>query len=175
MPKCRWRAAAGDDQCRAGRDQVAQGHGPPPGGGQRDLEGGGGFLRVNSTPATADDGLHRPDARRGVCGRVDLSGAARAGLSGRRTDLVTASGVAPDMLIDTDHLHVVEPGGFVDQEPPAFGQDRAVGGVPGHGEGLGDPGDAEVLHDSASSAQRSARRDSFERGSAAVLVSWRHT
>src|SRR5665647_1213113 len=29
------------------------------------------FFAGNSTPATAADGLHRPDARRGVCGRVD--------------------------------------------------------------------------------------------------------
>ena len=45
------------------------------------------FASGNSTPATVDDGLHRPDARAGVCGRVDLSGAAGAGLPGRRTDL----------------------------------------------------------------------------------------
>jgi len=60
------------------------------------------------------------------------------------------------LLVDTYHLHGVEPGGFVDQEPPAFGQDRAVGGVPGDGEGLGDAGDAQVLHDQR--LQRPAKR-----------------
>jgi len=34
--------------------------------------------------------------------------------------------VAHDMLIDTDHPHVVEAGRVVDQQPPALGQDRAV-------------------------------------------------
>ena len=38
-------------------------------------------------PATVDHGLHRPATSRGVCGRVDLPGPARAGLPGRRTNL----------------------------------------------------------------------------------------
>ena len=46
--------------------------------------------------------------------------------------LVTTAGVAPHMLIDADHLHTVEPGRVVDQDPPAFGQDRSVGRVPRH-------------------------------------------
>src|SRR5215207_7137901 len=40
--------------------------------------------RGNPTPATADHGVHRRHAQRGPRGRVDLSGAARAGLPGRR-------------------------------------------------------------------------------------------
>ena len=62
--------------------------------------------------------------------------------------LVAAAGVPPHVLIDADHLHAVEPGRVVDQDPPAFGQDRVVGGVPRHAQALGDPGHAQVLtHD----------------------------
>ena len=62
--------------------------------------------------------------------------------------LVAAAGVAPDVLIDADDLHAVEPGRVVDQDPLAFGQDRRVGGVPRHPEPFGDAGDGEVLdHD----------------------------
>ena len=42
-------------------------------------------------------------------------------------------------------------------------------------EPFGDPGDGQVLTTMPSSAHRSPRRDSFARGSAARLVSWRHT
>ena len=69
-----------------------------------------------------------------------------------------APGVPPDMLIDPDHPDAVEPVGVLDQDPRALGQDRVVGGV---------PRDSEV----ASSAHRRPRRDSFARGSAALLVS----
>ncbi len=63
----------------------------------------------------------------------------------------------------------------VDQHPFAFGQDSVVGSVPRDPESLGDPGTVRCRHTIASSAHRSPRRDSFARGSAARLVSWRHT
>ena len=50
------------------------------------------FFVGNSTPATADHGVHRRHAGRGPRGRVDLSGPARAGLPGRRADLPGLAG-----------------------------------------------------------------------------------
>jgi len=44
--------------------------------------------------------------------------------------LVAVTGVAPHVLIDTEHLHAVEPAGILDQDPLALGQDGVVGGVP---------------------------------------------
>ena len=62
--------------------------------------------------------------------------------------LVALAGVAPDVLVDADDGDPVEPGRVVDQNPLALGEDGVVGGVPGHPEGLGDPGDGQVLaHD----------------------------
>ena len=61
--------------------------------------------------------------------------------------LVATPGVAPDVLIDANDLHALEPRGVVDQQPLAFGQDRVVGGVPRHRETLVDPGHRQVLHD----------------------------
>src|SRR5215218_8455612 len=61
--------------------------------------------------------------------------------------LVAAAGVAPHVLVDSDHLHPVEPGGVVDQDALALGQDRVVGGVPRDSEAFGDTGDGEVLDD----------------------------
>ena len=52
------------------------------------------------------------------------------------------------MLVDADHADAIEPGRVIDQDPLALGQDRAVGGVPGDPQALGDPGHREVLdHD----------------------------
>jgi 3-deoxy-D-manno-octulosonic-acid transferase len=68
-----------------------------------------------------------------------------------------------------------EAGWVGDQDPPALGQDRVVGGVPRHPERLGDPGDRQVRQTIPASAQRSPPRDSLARGSAALLVSWRQT
>jgi len=62
-------------------------------------------------------------------------------------ELVAATGVPPDVFIDADDSHSVEPAWVGDQDPSAFGQDRIVGGVPGHPKGLGDPGDRQVLTD----------------------------
>ncbi len=66
-----------------------------------------------------------------------------------RDVLVTAAGVPPDVLVDTDRLHAVEPGGVIDEHPLAFGQDRVVGGVPRHPKPFSDPGDAQVSDDDA--------------------------
>ena len=89
--------------------------------------------------------------------------------------LVPAAGVAPHVLVYPDRVDTVEAVLVVDQHPLAFGQDSVVGSVPRDPESLGDPGHGQVLHTIASSAHRSPRRDSFARGSAARLVSWRHT
>jgi hypothetical protein len=83
--------------------------------------------------------------------------------------------VAPDVLIHLDHLHSVEPVDIVDQDTLALGQDRVVRGVPRHSESFGDPGDGQVLHNDDFQRPPQPRRDSFARGSAAVVVSWRHT
>lgn len=53
------------------------------------------------------------------------------------------------MLVDTDDADAVEAGRVVDQDPLALGEDGAVGGVPGHGQCLGEAGDGEVLADEA--------------------------
>ena len=81
----------------------------------------------------------------------------------------------PYAAIDTKHPDTVEPGGVGDQDPPALGQDGVVGGVPGDSESLRDADDREVLADDPASAQRSPPRVSLARGSAALLVSCRHT
>ena len=52
--------------------------------------------------------------------------------------------MTPHMLINTDHLHRVEPGRVLDQDPLAFGEDGGVGGVPRHAQALSDPGHAQV-------------------------------
>jgi len=69
----------------------------------------------------------------------------RGEIDDHRDELVAAPGVAPDVLIDPDHSDPVEPGGILDQDPRALGEDRVVGGVPRHPEALGDAGDSEVL------------------------------
>ena len=50
-------------------------------------------------------------------------------------------------IVDADDLDPVVAAGVVDEDPPALGEDRVVGGVPGHGQRLRDPGDCEVLDD----------------------------
>ena len=60
--------------------------------------------------------------------------------------LVAATGVPPDVLIDPDDTHVVEPAGVVDQHLSALGQHRIVRGAPRPPEGLGDPGHGQVRH-----------------------------
>lgn len=54
----------------------------------------------------------------------------------------------PDVLIDADRGHPLEPARVVDESAPAFGEDRGVGGMPGHPESGRDPGHGEVVdHD----------------------------
>ena len=59
--------------------------------------------------------------------------------------LVAAPGVPPHVLIHPDGGDTVETLRVSDRDPPAVGQDRVIGGVPRHGQRLGDPGDAQVL------------------------------
>lgn len=89
--------------------------------------------------------------------------------------LVTTPGVAPHVLVDADRGDVVEPAGVVDEDALPLGQDSVVGGVPGDPEPFGDTGDSEVLADNGFKRPPSPRRESFARGSAALVVSCRHT
>lgn len=57
----------------------------------------------------------------------------------------TAPGVAPDVLVDADDLHAVEPARVIDQHALAFGQDRIIGRVPGHPQTCGDARGGEVV------------------------------
>ena len=99
----------------------------------------------------------------------------RGEVDDHRDVLVTTAGVPPDVLIDAYDLHPVEPGRIVDEYSLSFGQDRCVGGVPRDPEALGDAGNGQVLHHDALQRPPQAPAESFARGSAALLVSWRHT
>src|SRR5699024_3274749 len=59
--------------------------------------------------------------------------------------LVTPSGVPPDMFVDADDAHVIEPGRILDESPMSFGQDRVISGVPGYSELGRDDGDRGVI------------------------------
>lgn len=59
--------------------------------------------------------------------------------------LLAAPGVAPDVFVNANDTDAVEAVLVLDQDPPAFVEDRVVRGVPGHVEPLGDPGHREVL------------------------------
>ena len=89
--------------------------------------------------------------------------------------LVAAAGVAPDVLVDPDHADVVEPTGIVDQAhlPSARTASFAVP----HATPRPSATRATVRcwTTMPSSAHRSPRRDNLARGSAALVVSWRHT
>lgn len=87
----------------------------------------------------------------------------------------TASGVAPHVFVYADRGDPVEPLLVIDQGALALGQYRVVGGVPRDPEPFGATSDVQVLHDDRFRAHRSPRRESFARGSAAALVSCRHT
>jgi hypothetical protein len=79
------------------------------------------------------------------------------------------------MPLASGDLHAVEPVRVLDQHAPAFIENGVVGGVPRDREGFGDPGTVRCWNTMACNAHRNARRDSFARGSAARLMSWRHT
>ena len=87
--------------------------------------------------------------------------------------LVALAGVPPYAAIDTKHPDTVEPGEVGDQDPPALGQDGVVGGVPGDSSAT--RATVRCWQTIADSAQRSPPRVSLARGSAALLVSCRHT
>ena len=78
---------AGDDLGRARGDQTSEGGEPAAAGGRGDPAGGHGFLRGRARLPQPLIMAFIDDRECRSCGRVDLSGAARAGLSGRRTDL----------------------------------------------------------------------------------------
>ncbi len=64
-----------------------------------------------------------------------------------------------NVLVDADGGDAVEPGGVVDRDALAFGQDGVVGGVPGDPEPFGDPGDGEVMaHDRLQCPPQAATR-----------------
>jgi hypothetical protein len=54
-------------------------------------------------------------------------------------------GMSPAMLIDPDHLHLVEPGRVTDQQLASQVGDRSVSGVPGDAEDPGDAGDRDMI------------------------------
>jgi hypothetical protein len=61
---------------------------------------------------------------------------------------LSATGVAPHVLVHADRGDAVEAVLVIDEDPLAFGHDRVVGGVPRDPEAFGDPGDSQVLdHD----------------------------
>ncbi len=55
--------------------------------------------------------------------------------------------MTPHVLIDPDGGDPGEPGRIVDQHPLALGDDRLVGGMPGHSQPGSDAADGEVVHD----------------------------
>ena len=81
----------------------------------------------------------------------------------------------PGVLIEPDHGHAVEPVHVVDQDPLALGQHGVVRGVPRHRQSLSDPGHGQMADHPGPPTPTAARRDSFARGSAILVVSWRHT
>jgi hypothetical protein len=83
--------------------------------------------------------------------------------------------VEPHVLVDPDHGHAVEPVRVVDQHPFALSEDRVVGGVPGDPEPSATRATVKCWTTIPSSAHRRPRRDNLARGSAALVVSWRHT
>ncbi len=76
-------------------------------------------------------------------------------------------------IVDANDRDAVEAVRVVDEDALALDEDRVVGGVPGHGQGLGDPGDGEVLDHQP--FQRPAQRPAGQprprfRGPAGVLA-----
>ena len=62
--------------------------------------------------------------------------------------LIAVAGVAPDVLIDTEHPNPVEPAGVIDEHSAPLGEDRIIGRVPGHPETCGDARDGQMVdHD----------------------------
>jgi len=51
---------------------------------------------------------------------------------------VAPLGVAPDVLVNPEHLHTLKPVGGLIEDLLGSGQDRGVGGVPGDPQGLCD-------------------------------------
>ena len=65
--------------------------------------------------------------------------------------LVAPVGVTPDVLVDADHPYPLESGWLIDQPLAAFGDDRAVRGVPRHPESVRD---TTAPHDQVRHADR---------------------
>lgn len=78
--------------------------------------------------------------------------------------LVATAGVAPHVLVDPRDGDAVEPGRIPDQRPPAFGQDRVVGGVPGDPEPSATRATVRCWTTMSSSTHRSPARDNFAGG-----------
>jgi hypothetical protein len=79
------------------------------------------------------------------------------------------------MLVDADCGDAVEPAGVIDEDALALGQNGIVGGVPGTPSPSATRAMVRCWQTMPSSAHRSPRRESFARGSAALVVSCRHT
>ncbi|PFG37181.1 hypothetical protein ATL41_1932 [Flavimobilis soli] len=89
-----------------------------------------------------------------------------------RDVLVAAAGVAPNMLVDADHLDALETVRVLDEDPPALGEHGGIGRVPRDPEAFGDPSDGQVLGDQTdqSPPQRTAGQLRPRLGSAAGVL-----
>ena len=89
--------------------------------------------------------------------------------------LVAAAGVAPDVLIDAYHGDAVEPVRVVDQARWPSARTALLAVFHDTPSPSATRATVRCCTTRPSNAHRSPRRDSFARGSAARLVSWRHT
>jgi hypothetical protein len=89
--------------------------------------------------------------------------------------LVTATGVAPHMLIHADRGDAIEPVLVIDQDSLASARTASLAVFHATPSPSATRATVRCCTTMASSAQRRPRRDNLARGSAARLVSWRHT
>ena len=123
-------------------------------------------IATTSTASRQDSGRSVSQVLNACFERPSIMSSNRAGpvpsrIAGEIDDhgdvLVAAAGVSPDVLVDPDHGHAVEPAGVIDQHAFALGKDRVVGGVPRDPETLGDPGNGQVLDHDGLPAPTAAR------------------
>ena len=88
---------------------------------------------------------------------------------------VAVGGVAPHVFIHANDTHPLETIGIIDQQACPFGQDSSVSGSSRTRPGPGRRAPRRWWTTRPTSAQRTAARESLARGSAAWLMSWRHT
>lgn len=89
--------------------------------------------------------------------------------------LVALAGLALHVLVNPDRGHAVEAGRITDQETLAFGQEGVVRGVHATASAKATRATLRCRTTRPTSAQHTAARESFARGSAPFVVTWRHT